>query len=650
MSNKINKQKTLPNPGHQGDRIYNVYIDEAGQTPYYNDKDQRVLTLAGVITDKDETKFDSHTRQLLAKYKLPQDTEIHINELFAGKAPFDELDRNARQELVYGFLKEGLDYTAYVHPVSPLKPYVKPHVRIGLEERNLDLYLYTLYHFTVELDLYFFRYNEGKYRLIFDDHSDFHKRTKKMIEDLCKESGSFYSLKRILGPPEKLDSKCSRFIQLSDAICYIYTRHRQFEVKTLKKPANLMKYEDFYRKCYLLFKDKVLPFHKLINFKDEFLDGIFSKSKAIFDFKEFKTRDFNHMGNWLTKKRKPDVFDPTVNTYWESGYLKMKELSKKLEKKLSDPEDIFNRRKAMNPTVGKAVTAEIINRFRNKMKNVNRDNKGWEQESPEAKRGLDFLEDFSKKMTENNSPPKTDLKSQRLIEEIADQIELENESKRIHDASELELLIKGSKVYFNKITLTMYLYRKISYEHANNMVNAHTDNNDSQSTWKRFDIFAEYLKSYTEAINTLDQDIFEAYEKTIKTLQIMMKKISLFHCIQSGKQQAFRADLFDLNMVLFDGISQYKGILKGLKHFMNILEEAHHAFNAAGNLLKKVVKLRFYTKKLINILNTNKTSDSSEKSIEGIPGNKQKIVPIKVKMRIPGSRKKKKGTKRKYKR
>ena len=252
MTNNANSKKILPNSGNQGERIYNVYIDEAGQTPYYNDKDQRVLTLAGLITDTDENKFDSQTRKLLTEYELPLDTEIHAKEIFSmkPKPPFHKLCTKNQQDLVFRFLKKGLEYIDYLHLTSPIKSYIKPEVRMGLEERNLDLYLNTLYHFAVELDFYFFKSNKGKYRLIFDDHSEFPKRTKKMIEELCKESGNYYSLKRILGPPERLKSECSRFIQLADVACYTYTRYRQFEVKTLKKPENLMQYEDFYKKCY----------------------------------------------------------------------------------------------------------------------------------------------------------------------------------------------------------------------------------------------------------------------------------------------------------------------------------------------------------------------------------------------------------------
>ncbi len=627
----------------QIDKIYNVYIDEAGHTHYYQDKDQRVLTLAGIITDKDESKFDFHTRQLLTEYKLPQDTEVHTTEIFSRKPkpPFDKLDNSTQQELVYRFLKEGFEYTDYVHFVSPIKSYVKPHVRIGLEKRNLDLYLYTLFCFAVELDFYFFKTDKGKYRLIFDKNDDFPKRTKKMIEELSKASGSYYSLKKIAGPPEQLDSKCSRFIQLADAACWIYTRYRQFEVKTLKKPENLMKYEEFYKRCYLLVKDKLLPFLKL------YLDGIFGESPAILDFKEFETRDFNHMGNWLYKKKNPDIFDPTVNTFWEVSHLEMKEQVLTLENILDNSEKIFTSPKVANQTAVPAVISEIVKRFQDRMKNINRDNKGWEQEFPEAKRGVDLLEDFSKKITEKDPPPNTDLKNQLLVEEIADQIELGAKSEKIQSATELEQLIKRNKYYFNKIISTMYLFIKINYNTVKRMIDNYVDKNDSQSTWKNRSMYAKYLKSYTEEINALDEDIFESYEKVVMTLKIMILKISLFNQIQLEKQKSFRSDLINLNMVLSVGISQYKAFLKGLKHCMNILEEAHYAFNSMDNLLKKVVKLKSYTQELIDILNTNKASNNSEKSIEGSPVNKKKILSKKVKMRIPGSRKKKKRNNRK---
>lgn len=588
----------------QFDRVYNVYIDEAGHTPYYNDKDQRVLTLSGIITDADENKFDFHTRQLLAKYGIPQDTEIHINEIFSSKPPFDKFDERTQQDLVFNFLKEGLEYIDFVHLVSPIKPFMKPKGRIELEERNLDLYLYTLYQFASELDFYFCKSEKGKYRLIFDKTSDFHKRTKKMIEELCKMSDSYSSLKRIVGPPEQLDSKCSRFIQLADATCYIYTRYRQFEVKTLKKPANLMKYEVFYKKCYRLIKDKLLPFLKL------YLEGISGESQAIFDFKEIETRNFNHLGNWLTKKKKPDVFDPTVNTFWELSYLKMTEQVSEIEKLLNNPENIFNRLRITNPVEAPAVILVIVERYKNRMKNINRNNKEWEQEFPGAKRLLNLLEDYSKTLMENYSPPKTGLDNQLLLEKIADQIEIEVNSRQINDASGLEQYINRNNYYFNKIISTIYFFGKANYDYAKRMKNAYTDNINLQANCKILRIYAEYLMFYTEEINALDQDIFEASEKVIICLKIIMLKIPLFHQIQSEKQQSFTSALINFNLALANGISQNEGFLKGLKPCMNILKEAHYAFNSIDKLSKKIVKLKAYSQKLINILNTNKISDN----------------------------------------
>jgi hypothetical protein len=637
LSSKVNNKKIIPKPENQGNGIYNVYIDEAGQTPYYNDKDQRVLTLAGVITDKDESKFDSYTRSLLTEYKLPLDTEIHINEIFSRKPPFNKFDKSAKQEFVFRFLKKGMDYIDYVHAPSSIKPYIKPEVRMVLAERNLDLYLNTLYHFAVELDFYFFKSNKGKYRLIFDEHRDINKRTKRMVEELCKESSNYYFLKRIAGPPEKLDSKCSRFIQLADAVCYVYSRYRQFEVKTLKKPKNLIKYEDFYKKCYFLIKDKLLPFFKL------YLDGIFGESRTILNFKEFETRDFNHVGNWLTRKKpENDVFDPTANTFWEVDHLKMKVQVSTLEQLLNIIENSFNRLEVTNLALVPAVTLEIIERHKNRIKKANRGKKGWEQEFPEANRGLDLLEDFSKKIMENYSIPKTDLKNKLLIKEIADKFEIEVESKQIHDASVLEQYIKRNKYYFNKIISTMFFFRKTNENHVKSMMNAYTDNKDSQTPWKKLSIYAEYLKSYTEEINALDEDFFEAYKKVIMTLRIMILKISLFRQIQLEEQQSFKSYLKNLYIVLSDGISQYEKLSESLKHLMCIMEEAHHAFNSLGNLIKKIFDLKFYTQKLINILDMNINSNNLEKSIIGIPVIKQKIIPKRVKMRIPSYRKKQK--------
>ena len=75
---------------------------------------------------------------------------------------------------------------------------------------------------------------------------------------------------------------------------------------------------------------------------------------------------------------------------------------------------------------------------------------------------------------------------------------------------------------------------------------------------------------------------------------------------------------------------------------MNIMNEAHHAFNSLENLSKKIVELKSNLQELVNVLAANKVSDGTGESIEKIPLNKTKTVPKKVAMRIPSKKKKRK--------
>lgn len=287
--------------------IYNVFIDEAGMTPYYNDKAQPVMTIVGVITKSNHDDFNFEIVKLLNRYSLQEDVEIHTNHLIKGETPFEKLGKEKAEDLLYDFLTVGIKFIDFVHFVGGmLKPFVNDEMRENLGKRNLDTYLNSLYYFMIFLDIAFVLELNSEYQLFFDASDNFNNQTNKMVMELSKKSENYF-LRKLNGPPNKMDSKNNRFIQLADAMCFILTRYRQIEVRTFKKSQNLNKYEPFLTKCYNEIKAKILPYIGLIN-TDACL--------KIFNPKELLTRDFSHMGNWTSKRRKEDFFDPYVSNYW----------------------------------------------------------------------------------------------------------------------------------------------------------------------------------------------------------------------------------------------------------------------------------------------------------------------------------------------
>ncbi len=86
---------------------YKVYIDESGNTPYYNDKNQPVTLWGGVITTCKHSDFDEKVQTLLKEYKINEDKEMHASPIIQGESPFDKFNNNERNYLLYKFILLG---------------------------------------------------------------------------------------------------------------------------------------------------------------------------------------------------------------------------------------------------------------------------------------------------------------------------------------------------------------------------------------------------------------------------------------------------------------------------------------------------------------------------------------------------------------
>jgi len=116
--------------------IYNIFIDEAGQTPYYTDREQPVLTLVGVVTKNSEKEFNQKVSSLLLKYSIENETEIHAKDIMDGKPPFNNLNSIKKQHLLFDFLLIGIEYIDFFHFFPQLKAFTRTKTRNDIKKRK----------------------------------------------------------------------------------------------------------------------------------------------------------------------------------------------------------------------------------------------------------------------------------------------------------------------------------------------------------------------------------------------------------------------------------------------------------------------------------------------------------------------------------
>jgi len=357
-----------------------IYIDESGNTPYYNDPTQPVLTLTGVVSNKDETHLNNEIKSIFQKFKIPVDTEIHTCDIFSKEPPFNRLNPQKKQEFVFDLINIGLSYIECIHYISSLKPFIKPGMRNQLKKRNLDLYLDILFRFLIEVDFYFNKKINSSYSLHFDKISgkEFNKRTKKMVEELNKKTNDYYYLNKFNGKVDQIDSKYNRFIQLSDLFGFIFTRYRQFEIGTFNRTSNLAQYEHFYKNCYSLLNLKLMNPLSLV------MEIISTEDTEIWNKLGYEKRNFSHIKGWLTKKRKIDKFDYKVSSYWIKQNKTQKESNANLFKILA------------SHNMPKRFKKSWVSLFKYDLKKMINSKDNVFSELPEVKRSLDLINQFEK--------------------------------------------------------------------------------------------------------------------------------------------------------------------------------------------------------------------------------------------------------------
>ena len=367
---------------------YDVFVDEAGQSPYFNDN-QPVVVLTGVITNRQNIDFDIKVAKLLKNFGLSEDTPIHAQPLIGGNEPFNNINKFDREEILYKFIELGMQFIEYYHQGNKLKPFERTKSRELIQSRNLDPYLNLLHYFITSLDFYFDKAINSDYSLFFDSSDDFNIKTKRMIKELSKESENHYQLKRLIGEPQQTKSKENRFIQLSDALCYITVRYTQLYVKTYTGSNKYEKYRSYIYSCHNLFKEKELPFIRWISKFEQFTEGVFSDKKDLILFSDWRNRDFSHLGKFPSKRRKQDNFDPNVHTLWMKDNQKIKGLNDRMVEifKLNMPR----------------ISIYILKLAKIMIESKINEGQYVEEDNPETQRYLDIVNDQIKKIQESDA-------------------------------------------------------------------------------------------------------------------------------------------------------------------------------------------------------------------------------------------------------
>lgn len=296
---------------------YQIYVDEAGNTPYYNDEAQPVSAWGGVITNKSEGDFDKEVRFLLKEFGLPEETEFHAYEIFQNKGPFEFLINENRELILLKFLSIGIQYIDYYYACDDLNCYRKPEDRLKFESRNLSILERLLFLFITQVDFYLHNKLDATYSFYFDKSGDFYK-SKKLILKLKEFSETHYYLRGLQGEPNKLDSNKNRFIQLADVICD-NRKKLALLTKTFTGRNKFIKHEAFIKNCHQIIKSKEMPFVKSFAANLEFFEN--SNDPKVIEFKkmsrDWMTRDFRDISGLQAKKKKSDIFNHSVNTFWE---------------------------------------------------------------------------------------------------------------------------------------------------------------------------------------------------------------------------------------------------------------------------------------------------------------------------------------------
>lgn len=293
---------------------YQIYLDEAGNIPYYNDEEQPVSVWGGVITSKSESDFDKEVRCLLKEFGLPEDTEFHAIEIFNRKGPFEFLSNENLELLLRKFLSIGIQFIDYYYAVDDLNSFRTPDERLKFESRNLSILERLLFLFITHVDFYLHFKLNANYSLYFDKSGDFGKN-KKLILKLAEFSDNHYYLRGFFGELNKLDSNKNRFIQLADFICDNRRKLATLETKTFTGRNKFIKHEAFIKNCHQIIKSKEMPFAANLEFFEN------NNDQKVIEFKkmcnDWEIRDFSTIPNLLSKKKKSDTFNHSVNTFWE---------------------------------------------------------------------------------------------------------------------------------------------------------------------------------------------------------------------------------------------------------------------------------------------------------------------------------------------
>jgi hypothetical protein len=238
--------------------VHTLFVDESG-TPSLSDSSQPVFSLVGVLVhDPQIPHFNHLADDLLARYGLPVDTEVHAYDCLAGRTAFASLDPARRFPLLRDFIAAGVGHTLGIHRIEMWKPGIEPEFRRQLARLRLDPYTCAVIWFNVTLQaarigvIAF-----AKYRYLFDRNDKYAKSIRRIVRALRTEPNTQLRVGAIEGEPTQVDSAEHRFVQLADVIGYFLTRHRQLEMSRRRPLAAVLRHASEIEEIYTIIKPKI---------------------------------------------------------------------------------------------------------------------------------------------------------------------------------------------------------------------------------------------------------------------------------------------------------------------------------------------------------------------------------------------------------
>ncbi|MDP2930465.1 MAG: DUF3800 domain-containing protein [bacterium] len=242
--------------------MFFVYSDESGESgANYEDSAQPVLCQTAVLIQENQIlNIENETKELLNKYGLSNELEIHANPCLLGTDEYQVLSKEQRHLFLKEYIEIGIKYVFKIHYMGMLKSFVKQFIRENAKKAGLDPFMISFLYLIIIIDKYFEFIIKEKYKYFFDTTNKYRKKIAYSIRLLQYIPQDSLKIKYMIGLPVEIDSKKSRIIQLCDVIGYYLNRHRQLEIKTFRHRESLDRHKEKIFDIYEIIKPKLVNF------------------------------------------------------------------------------------------------------------------------------------------------------------------------------------------------------------------------------------------------------------------------------------------------------------------------------------------------------------------------------------------------------